>query len=204
MTVQILGYPGSNFTRTVLMAAHEKGIDFENLPMRPHSDEVKAVHPFGHIPVMRHDGLELAESQAIARYIDTAFDGPALIPADPGQAAIINQWVSMVASTIDQIIVRKYFVQYLFMKDDDGNVIRTEIDVALKRFRRVFATLEEGVAQGCLGGDTFTMADCFLMPMVAGMPRFPESKEYLEASPNLQAYLERHSQRPCFAETSGD
>ena len=81
---------------------------------------------------------------------------------------------------------------------------RVKIDVAIKRFRRLFATLEETVSAGCLGGDTFTLADCFLMPMVAGMPRFPESKEYYEASPNLQAYFDRHSQRPCYAETGGN
>lgn len=201
MSVQILGFPGSNFTRTVLMAAHEKGVEFENILLRPHCDEVKAVHPFGHIPVMRHDGFELFESQAIARYIDAAFEGPALIPADPKAAAIVNQWISVVASTIDQILVRRYIVQYLFNKDEEGNVIRTEIDMAVKRFRRLFATLEEAVAPGCLGGGDFSLADCFLLPMVAGMPGYPESKEYYEASPNLQAYFARHSQRPCYAET---
>jgi len=203
MTVQIYGYPGSNFTRTVLMAAHEKGIDYESIPARPHSDEIKAIHPFGHIPVMVDGDLKLAESKAIARYIDAAFEGPALIPSDPKEAAVINQWISMVASTMDQILVRRYIVQYLFNKDEDGNVIRTEIDMAIKRFRRLFATLEEAVAPGCLGGDTFTLADCFLMPMLAGAQRFPESKEYYDACPNLQAYFARHSQRPCWVETEG-
>jgi len=201
MTVEIIGYSGSNFTRTVLMVAHEKDIDFINTPARPHSDEVKAIHPFGHIPVMRHDGLELCESQAIARYLDAAFEGPALIPHDPRAAAIVNQWISMVSSTIDQIFVRRYVVQYLFNKDDDGNVIRHDIDMTIKRFRRMFATLEAAVEAGCLGGDKFTMADCFLMPMIASMPKFPESREYYEASPNLQAYFAHHSQRPCYAET---
>jgi glutathione S-transferase len=183
------------------MAAHEKGIDFKSTPARPHSDEVKAIHPFGNIPVMRHDGMELYESQAIARYIDTAFDGPPLTPLDPIKAAPINQWISLISTTIDDIFIRRYVVQYLFYKDDDGNVIRTEIDRAIKRFRRLFATLEAGVAMGCVGGADFTLADCFLMPMVSAMDRFPESKEYYEKSPNLQAYFERHRQRPCYAET---
>ena len=71
MTLEIIGFPRSNFVRTVRMVAEEKGVPYEHLAELPHSDLVKSLHPMGQIPAMRHEGLELFESMAIARYIDT-------------------------------------------------------------------------------------------------------------------------------------
>ncbi len=202
MTLEIIGIPRSNFVRTVRMVAHEKGVQYTLNPAMPHSDEVKAINPLGLIPLMRHDGLELCESQAIARYIDGAFDGPTLIPADPKAAAPINRWISTVNTSIDQILVRRYIVEYVFHKDDDGNVIRTEIDKAVKRFPRVFGLLNDAVAPGYLGSESFSMADCFLMPILAGARMFPEGKEHLEGSAALAAYFDKVAERPSFIETA--
>ncbi|PPR17427.1 MAG: hypothetical protein CFH40_02633, partial [Alphaproteobacteria bacterium MarineAlpha10_Bin3] len=152
MDLEIIGIPRSNFVRTVRMAAHEKGVAYTLNPAMVHSKEVKAIHPLGLVPAMRHDGLELAESQAIARYIDTAFDGPPLVPLDPRAAAPVNQWVSMVAASVDQLLMRRYVVEYAFHKDDDGNVVRDVIDKSVKRFPGMFAMLDNAVAGGFLGG----------------------------------------------------
>jgi glutathione S-transferase len=202
MTLQIIGVSRSNFTRTVRMVAHEKGIAYEHISAFPHSDEVKAIHPLGQIPVMRHDGLELAESQAIARYLDSAFDGPALIPAEPAAAARVNQWISMTATSVDQLLIRRYVVEYAFHKDDDGNVIRTEIDKAVKRFPRMFAVLDQAVAPGFLGNESFSMADCFLAPMLAAVQNYPEGQEHFGNSEALKAYFARIAERPSFVETA--
>jgi glutathione S-transferase len=66
----------------VRIAATEKGVPYKFTPLRPNTPEVGAIHPFSKIPVMRHGDFELFESKAIATYIDRAFDGPPLIPAD--------------------------------------------------------------------------------------------------------------------------
>ena len=68
MGLEIIGIPRSNFVRTVRMCAEEKGVPHENIAEMPHSDAVKVINPQGQVPVMRHDGLELCESQAIAEY----------------------------------------------------------------------------------------------------------------------------------------
>jgi glutathione S-transferase len=202
MTLEIIGIPQSNFVRTVRMVAEEKGVPYEHQPARPHSDEVKAIHPLGLVPVMRHEGLELSESQAIARYIDSAFEGPALIPAEPRAAAQVDRWMAYCTTSIDQLLMRQYVVEYAFHKDEDGNVVRHKIDKAIKRFPRAFGSLEQGVAGGYLGGDSFTMADCFLAPMLSAAKSFPEGQEQLEASAALKAYFERIAERSSFAATA--
>ncbi len=198
MTLEIIGFPRSNFVRTVRMVAHEKGVAYELDPAMPHADEVKVIHPLGLIPVLRHDGLELMESQAIARYIDTAFEGPALIPTTPRAAAPVNQWIAFAAGAVDQLFMRNYVVEYAFHKDEDGNVVRTKIDRALKRFPKMFAILEAAVAPGFLGGEAFSMADCFLAPILAAVRNFPEGAEQLGGSEALDAYFERIAERASF------
>lgn len=202
MALEIIGFLRSNFVRTVRMVAQEKGVAYDHIPAMPHSDEVKAINPLGLIPVMRHDELELPESQAIARYIDTAFDGPALVPGDLKAAANVNRWVSTVNTAVDQMFMRKYVVEYAFHKDADGNVVRDVIDQTVKRLPKMFAMLDAAVADGFLGGDTFTMADCFLMPILAAVQNFPEGKACMENSPNLQAYFAKVSQRDSFKTTA--
>jgi glutathione S-transferase len=183
------------------MVAEEKSVSYEHLPELPHSDLVKALHPLGQIPAMRHDGFELFESMAIARYIDTVFDGPAMIPSEPQAAAVVDQWASFVQTSVDRLILRQYVVEYLFNKDADGNVVRTEIDKAIKRFPKMFGVLDAAVAQGCLGGNTFSLADCFLMPVLFAAQMFPEGKEALNGSANLKTYFVTHAKRPSFAST---
>src|SRR5580700_7038866 len=126
--VEIRGFPQSTYTRVVLMACQEKGIDYELKPAPPHSPEVAAIHPFGKIPVMRHGDFELCESKAIATYLDLTFPGPKLIPTEPRHAALTEQWVSLVNTKMDGTLVRSYLLNYIFPKGSDGSPDRKIID----------------------------------------------------------------------------
>ena len=57
----------------VRIVAAEKGVPYKFTPVRPHTPQVDAIHPFGKIPVMRHGDVELLKSKAISTYIDRAF-----------------------------------------------------------------------------------------------------------------------------------
>lgn len=201
MALQIIGIPQSSFVRVVRMVAHEKGVDYELVPAMPHSEEVLAIHPLGKVPVMRHNGVALAESEVISRYIDRTFDGPALIPQDPARADIVGQWVSIITTAIDLTMIRRYVLEYLFHKGDDGAVVRELIDDSVEKFPAQFAALTEGVKNGYLGCDTFSIADCFLAPVLAYVSMFPEGREHLEKSPALSSYFSRISARESFAAT---
>lgn len=202
MPLEIIGHPRSNFVRTVRMVALEKGAAHEHLPEMPHSDVIKSLHPMGQIPALRHDGIELFESMAIARYIDTVCEGAKMVPSEPGEEAKIVQWSSFAQTTVDRLFLRQYVVQHMFNKDKDGNIIRDEIDKAIKAFPKVFGILNEAVESGFYGSNTFSMADCFLMPMLSSVQRYPEGKEAVEGAKNLSKYFETHSQRPSFTATA--
>ena len=90
----------------------------------------------------------------------------------------------------------------MFNKDKDGNVIRDEIDKAIKGFPKVFGVLDEAVKSGFYGSDSFSMADCFLLPILNSVQRYPEGKDAVENASNVSAYFKTHSERSSFVETT--
>jgi Glutathione S-transferase len=179
----------------VRIACAEKGVPYSLTSVMPHTPEVDAIHPVGKIPVMRH-GDVLGESRAICAYIDRVFDGPPLVPADPVEAARVEQWVSIVNTTIDPVWIRQYVgAGYIFPGTPDKSPNRAAIDAALPKMQQQFAVMDKAVGSGHLVGDTFTLADMNLMPILYYMNKFPESSALLAACPKLKAYFERHAGR---------
>lgn len=200
--LELIGGAPSNYVWTCRIALAEKGVPYRHVGIFPHTPEVDAIHPFGKIPVMRHGGIELAESRAICGYIDSVFDGPKLLPADPVKAAQIEQWVSIVNTEIDPVWLRQYLVAYVFPKTPDGSPERDKIEAALPRMEKQFAVMDRAVAQtGHLAGDAFTLADMNFLPILFYMTTRPESSALLARSPNLTRYLERHKTRKSVVET---
>jgi glutathione S-transferase len=201
--LQIIGAPQSNYVCVTRIACHEKGARYTLVPARPHTPEVDAIHPFGKIPVMRHGDVTLSESRAICYYIDHAFDGPPLAPRDPIQGARTEEWISLVNTTIDPLLVRQYLGAHFFPKTPDGSPDRAVIDAVLPQMEQHFAVLDRAVAgTGHLVGDGLTLADINLLPILFYMNKMPESGAMLRRAKNLDAYFRRHWARPSAAEAT--
>jgi glutathione S-transferase len=200
--LQIIGAPASNFVWVTRIACAEKGVPHTLVPELPHTAEVRAIHPFGKIPVARHGAVTLCESRAICTYIDRAFAGPALIPAEPAAAALVEQWLSLINTHIDPLLVRRYLRAYIFPDTPDGSPDRKTIDAALAEMPAQFAVLDTAVsATGYLAGSSFTLADIDLLPILFYMNKMPESRVMLGETQHLKAYFERHMQRPSVQQT---
>ena len=94
MTIVIHGIPGSPYVRQPMLACEEKGVPWRIQRLgfgEQKSPEHLKRHPFGRIPAIEHGDFALYEAQAILRYIDAAFDGPRLTPADPKAVARMSQ-----------------------------------------------------------------------------------------------------------------
>ena len=85
--VIVFGAAYSVYVRIVRLALEEKGVPYrlEEIDIfaegGPPADYL-ARHPFARIPAFEHEGFCLFEAAAITRYVDEAFDGPALMPQD--------------------------------------------------------------------------------------------------------------------------
>src|SRR3954447_22213822 len=93
---RVYGAAFSVYVQIVRLALVEKKVEYEHVPV----DVFAAggppawyleLHPFRRMPAFEHDGFRLYETAAITRYVDEAFDGPALQPADVSQRATMTQ-----------------------------------------------------------------------------------------------------------------
>ncbi len=201
--VEIMGPAPSTYTRVACMVCEEKTIPYDLKQSPPHSPDVSAIHPFGKVPVMRHGDFELCEAKALATYLDLSFPGPKLIPTDPRHAALTEQWVSLVNTKMDGTLVRTYLLNYIFPKTADGTPDRKVIDAVVPAVKQEIDLLDRAVAKtGFLAGDSFTLADMNVMPILAYLKNFPESGSAIASAKSLSAYFDRLAARPSFQKTT--
>jgi glutathione S-transferase len=202
--VEIFGTPHSNFVRAVRVAITEKGLPYEHHPVRLHSPEARAVHPFGLAPGLRHGEVVLGESQAIITYLDGLWaDAPMGPSGAVAEAAEITQWISIVATAVDQALIRQYVVPYAFPKGADGSPDRAAIEAALPDLRDVFKVMDARLnGRDYLAGNRFTFADALLLATLNPALRRPEAAEIVAEAPAVRRYFALHSQRRSFVETA--
>src|SRR6185437_903815 len=202
ITPEILVSARSTYTWAVRMVCEEKGIDYRLTETSLGAPELRAIHPLGKMPALRHGAIKLFESKAIATYLDRRFAGPQLLPSDPYPAALAEQWVSLVNTSVDCILIRSYLYAYIVPKGADGKPDRAAIDALMPAVREQIAVLDSAVAaSGYLVGDLFTFADINLMPILYRFRQAPEGAETLGAASHLSSYYERHAMRPSFVRT---
>ena len=198
--LEIIGVARSTYVWTCRIVCEEKGIPYALTRGFPQSPEMLALHPFGKIPVLRHGDVLLYESKAICSYIDRRFPGPKLIPEDPLAGALVEQWVSLVNTTIDPVCIRRYLYGHVFPGTADGAPDRARIDAALPEVEAQLALLARSLAPtGHLVGGSFTLADANLLPILYYLAKLPEAGALIAAAPTLSGYLARHLARPSVA-----
>lgn len=199
---EIIGSMRSTYTRVVCMVCEEKGIDYTLTEKPLNAPELRAIHPFGKMPVLRHGDVELFESKAIATWLDRAFPAPFVFPSEPRLAALVEQWVSLVNTQIDRTLIRTYLFAYIAPGTADGKPNRAAIDAVMPAVREQLGVLDKAVAAtGHLAGEQFTFADINLLPILHRLQQAPEGAAALADTAHLAAYYRRHAARPSFQRT---
>lgn len=101
--MKVFGTPLSPFVRKVHIAAAEKGIAIETVPVDPRNPpaDYLAASPFRKIPALQDGDFLLADSTAIITYFEALRPEPALIPAEP-RARAKAIWFEEVSDTVIQ------------------------------------------------------------------------------------------------------
>jgi len=206
--VTLLGPDISAYVRIARIACVEKGITHElnndhiSGVEDLRSDAHLAYHPFGRIPVLLHDGFTLFETSAICRYIDDTFDGPALVPSERRQVALMEQWISAYNDYVNPALIRDHVLHYAFPKGPDGTPDRQAIDERLPKAREVLKILNTALDEGPYYlGETPTIADFFLLPAVDYLATTPEGPDLLAAAPNVTGFRDAFTARASYAAT---
>jgi len=204
MTKPILyGADYSVYVRIARMALEEKGVDHELVPLDIFAaDGIPAWylehHPFGRIPAFEHDGFRLFETNAIARYVDEAFDGPALQPADARGRARMGQMTGMLDAYGYRAMVWDVAVERLESAEPDEVLIAG----GLSQAETVLKVLTSLKADGpWLLGDQLTLADLHAAPIIGYFDKVAEGQKLLAEFPEIQAWWGRIAARQAFAVT---
>lgn len=203
--VIVYGVPGSPYVRMPLLACEEKGASYTLSAMefgKTRTPEHLARMPFGRIPYMQHDGFWLYEADAMLRYIDEAFDGPSLTPADTRARARMNQVMGIVdwyvMPSIGSAIGFNRVVKPIFGMPADEAAVAAAVPQAEVCVR----ALEEILGRNpYFAGDQVSLADLMAVAHLDLLPLSPEGAAILAGSP-LLAWLDRMAERPSVTRTT--
>lgn len=196
--VHIVGPRFSTMVRSVMLCCEEKGVSYSVGLSSQVMEEpaARALHPFTRIPILLHGDFHLVETGPICRYLDGAFPGLKLQAADVLQQAEQDQWTQVLSLYIDELIVRKYLLEFAFPKGEKGAIRQ---DVVAKNTPGVLEALS--VIEEQLGvheffcGDTFSTADAVLIPMLDYLTKLPTAEQLFADRPKSAAYILEMQQR---------
>src|SRR3954451_16207368 len=96
----IIGSFVSPYVRKVLAAMNLKGLSFEVDPITPFfgNDEFERLSPLRRIPVLIDGDFAVSDSSVLGDYLEDAYRGRRLYPADPKQRARAR-WLEEFADT---------------------------------------------------------------------------------------------------------
>lgn len=163
----------------------------------PPADYLKR-QPFGRIPAFSHNGLDLYETSAIARYVDEAFSGPKLQPDDPAKRARMNQIISVLDNYLYRPLVWGVYVPVI---EKGGENSEGAIADSVAKSRHCLSVIESGIGGEYLAGETLTLADLYAAPMIAYGLMTDQGQATLAERPQLAAWWKRLSARPSMVAT---
>jgi len=196
----------STYARSARLALEEKGVDYDLVEIDfiggGMPEEQLKRDPFAKVPAFEHDGFSLYETCAIERYVDEAFDGPALQPESAPARARMTQIISIVDSYTYGCTVGQLVIQRLVQPILGGTPDEAAIEAALPEVEKSMREFERKLdGQEYFAGSSLSLADLHLAPIFAYFVGTPESKAILENKPELQAWWQRIAPRDSMAKT---
>jgi glutathione S-transferase len=140
MALVLHGFRYSVYVRVALIALAEKGLAYEQVEVDPFAPDMPVeylnLHPFRRVPTLVDEDFVLYETAAITRYIDEAFPGPVLQPAEPRHRARMAQIISVIdaygyVSMVRQVAGERVFAP-LRKRQPDEALIRTGLEGSLR------------------------------------------------------------------------
>lgn len=146
----------------------------------------KSAHPHGKVPAILHDGALVYESSAVALYLTDAFPEAGIgVPIGDSARGSYLSWLAYYTGVMEPAFITKL----MGLTTTNGTTGWVSPDEVLAH---IHATLEKGPY---LVGDRFTSVDVLFGSTFALFRGSP----LLQASPAVDAYIERLTARPAYA-----
>ena len=198
--VTIIGSFVSPYVRKVLACLNLKRVAYEVDPITPFfgNDEFERLSPLRRIPVLIDGDFSASDSSVICAYIDEAYPGHPLMPADPRDRARAR-WLEEFADTrLGDVLIWGLFYQKVVRPlvwgeagDEDRiqRMLQQDIPAALDYLERELP--ESGFLFGNIGVADISVASFFRNGAYAGFR--PDPGRW----PRVAAFVERVLAHPC-------
>jgi glutathione S-transferase len=208
--VVLYGPRWSAYTRTAILTLMEKGVahaveevDFSGGRGMP--PEHLARHPFAKVPALRHGDYWLYETSAICRYVDAAFDGPALQPAAPRALGRMAQIVAILDAYLSAEIRMGYVSERLTKPLMGLATDEARVAEARAAIEKGFPALEACLADASfMVGDELSLADLHAAPLIGYLVQTPGGPELIAPHPRLVRWWDGIAERASVVATRPD
>jgi glutathione S-transferase len=198
----IIGSFVSPYVRKVLACLNLKGLEYEIDPITPFfgNDEFERLSPLRRIPVLIDGDFSVSDSSAICFYLDEAYPGHALLPADPKDRARARWLEEFADARLGDVFIWGFFypkvVHHLVWGEpgDQERVARTlekEIPAAVDYLERELPA--SGYLFGEIGLADIAVASMFRNAAYGGFE--PDPKRW----PRTAAFIARVLEHPAIA-----
>lgn len=202
--IQLYGLSMSNYYSLVKALLIEKGLDFEEVKAPPtQAEDNLARTPMGKMPSIGVDGRYMSESLAIATYLDRKQPEPALLPADPFEAAKAVELLCHIKLDVE-LVARRCLPEAFFGQTvSDETKAATEKDVV----RGMQAVGRLMVCDPYAAGSQITLADFYTFysfGLANGITQKLFGLDILEGYPQIQDLMGRLAEHPSIARVEAE
>ncbi len=206
-SLKLYGPAWSAYVRTVRLTLTEKAVSYELVDVDFSKAEMPAAqlqrHPFAKVPALLHGDFSLYETSAICRYIDTAFTGPSLQPADARQLARMSQIIALLDTYLSAEIRKGFVYEGLFKPMTDVAVDRERLAQSTQAIDIGFAALANLPDGGqFMVGDQVTLADLHAIPLFDYLSLTPGGSDLIKAHNTLDTWWTNIRNRDSVLQTS--
>jgi glutathione S-transferase len=208
MPVVLRGPAHSTLLRAARLALEEKGVAHAlreaDLPQaRDRRPGRAARHRPWDAPVLEHDGFSLSETAAITRYVDEAFPGPALQPAEVRARARMAQVIALADHHLHGPPAMRLLWRAMYGAEANGGPLAEAAAEEDRPAAEHALDLVEGLIGpgGHLAGEGFGLADCHLIPVLDLLAPTAEGTAMLDRRPRVARWWRAVAARPSVART---
>jgi maleylacetoacetate isomerase len=202
----LYGYFRSSTSYRIRIALNLKNIDFKYEAVHllkeggaQFSPEYKKLNPASEVPTLVHGDYTLAQSVAIAEYLDVVSPEPRLYPQDPELCGQVRQFCEHINSGIhpygNNKTLKYLMSEFGITENQKEKFVQHWFDLGFKTLERILASF----AKTYCFGDTLTAADTFLVPAFVtaqrfnlDMSKYPLVQKVVDNCNKLPAFIKAH------------
>jgi len=203
--LRLHGFASSNYHNIVKLVLIEKGLEFEEVTSYPPADEAyESRNPTGKYPCLEtEDGSFLGESKVILDYLEEAYPGVALLPANPLGRARVRELMEIIDLYLE-LPARRLCAEALFggkVSDEVKDTVRSELK------RGVAGLRERARFEPYIAGPELTLADfgaAIHLPLISITTNAIYGEDVLDALPAVRRHRALMGERESLKRVKAD